>query len=1093
MRRKIFFIVLTILAVTSLYFIAFPDGERVFAGAGALSTIKITKTTLNGPTTLEEGVSNGSFYGVSTAGIGDLNNDGVEDVAVGAYRHDNAANYPGAVFIHFMNTDGSIDSTVLLEHDTANGATLTPSTTNDYGVSVEGLGDLNGDGVEDIAVGAPIKSLGGGAFGSVFIHFMNADGTIDSTSEINNSTLNGPTYLGNFRYGDSIANIGDLNSDGVTDIAVGMPNADSSQGLVFIHFMNTDGSIDSTIEMNESNVPGLTLANNDRYGSGITDMEDMNSDGVPDIAVSAIGVNSNAGAVYIHFMNADGSVDSITEIDGSTTNGPVLNGTFYGKSVTQIGDLDLDGVNDLAVSAHNDSSAGSGFGAFHVHFMNSDGSIKRTSKISSLRNNVPDTSGSYSYGLDNVGDINDDGVDDILAGAYFDDDEGARTGAAYLHFMELTPDITVTQSGGSTAVSEDGLTDTIQITLESLQPTSNVTITLTPNSQLTLDKATLVFTPLNWDTPQSFTVSAVDDILVEGDHSGIISYSISSLDSKYNDYELLSDTTVLIEDNDPGLLVVFQNGTVQELLTTDTMSVSLLTPPTDDVTVNLDPDNQLYLSESVLTFTSANWDTPQDVIVYGIDDGVVEGSHTGTVSFDLTSNDSNYQGVTDSEDIEVTDGPGDGIIFTPYYESTDVLTEGSTQDLGDLVITYDPSVIDPINTPSLVITATPNAELDLGSGAGVAVDFIFDPFGSWFDPQVISGTIVDDGDVEGEHQASITFTISLVYYGVITPNPYTFLIQDNDPGVVVSESSSSTLVTEGGATDTVSVVMSTQPTNDVVVTLTSDSQISLDSNILTFTSLNWDTPQIVTVTAVNDTEIEGPHTGLLEFSVSSLDVDYDGFTINDITVSITDNDSAPTPDSGGSSSSSGFILPHIRLRDKIKETDSRFVDLEAYAPYTITYFEISNTPDFAVKETYQREYTKKDLYWDLCKGLSACDSGEKFIYARFYSDIVGVRETFVSVNYNPKIECPYFKGFLRKGSKTNDPLEVKKAQEFLNRELSISLDVDGIFGKHTDRAVRDFQDKYPQQILFPWSGLKKSTGWWYITTSAYANFLIGCR
>jgi len=71
-------------------------------------------------------------------------------------------------------------------------------------------------------------------------------------------------------------------------------------------------------------------------------------------------------------------------------------------------------------------------------------------------------------------------------------------------------------------------------------------------------------------------------------------------------------------------------------------------------------------------------------------------------------------------------------------------------------------------------------------------------------------------------------------------------------------------------------------------------------------------------------------------------------------------------------------------------------------------------------------------------------------------------------------------------------LEVKKAQEFLNRELNIKLEVDGIFGRLTDTAVRNFQDKYPGEILFPWRNLKKSTGWWYITTSVHANWLVGC-
>lgn len=1088
MRKKISFLILTILTVGSLYFLAFPEGNDAFAGAGALGTVKITKATVNGPVTLEEGALLGSHYGFSTAGIGDLNDDGVEDVAVGALRHDNAANYPGAVFIHFMNTDGSIDSTVLLEHDTVNGATLTPGEFNDYAAAVEGLGDLNGDGVEDIAVGAPIKSLGGADFGSVFIHFMNTDGSIDSTVEINNSTLNGPTYTGNLRYGDSIANIGDLNDDGVTDIAVGMENFDSSQGKVFIHFMNTDGTIDSTVQMDESNVPGLTLANGDNYGAGISGIGDMNGDGVEDIAISAPGDGS--GSVFIHFMNTDGSVDSIAEINGSTPNGPKLSGNFYGQNVTTLGDLDLDGVTDLAVSAHNDSSAGSGFGAFHVHFMNSDGSIKRTSKISSLRNNVPDTSGLYTFGLDNVGDINDDGVDDILAGAYFDDDEGNRTGAAYLHFMELTPDITVTQSGGNTAVSEDGLTDTVQITLESLQPTSNVTITLTPNSQLTLDKATLVFTPLDWDTPQSFTVSAVDDILVEGDHTGLITYSISSLDSKYNDYELLPTTVARIDDNDPGLDVSFQNGgSVQELLVTDIMYVSLLTPPTDDVIINISPDSQLFVSSTSLTFTTANWDTPQEVVVYGIDDYVLEGAHSGFIDLVTSSTDVNYISVENEQEVSITDGPGDSILFTPYYTETDVLNEGDVETLGELMVFYDPAAIDPINTPVLVITADPNDDVDLGNGPGVPFDYEFDPFGLWFDPQYLEGTIVNDIDVEGQHQAIITFSLNLVYYGVVQPDPYTFLIQDNDPGVVVSQSGGSTSVTEGGSGDSVSVVMSTQPTDDVTVSVSFGDQILVSPEFLTFTSVNWDTPQIFTISALDDSVIEGSHSDNLSFTVLSLDGDYDEFSVNDISVTVLDNDSPAPVDNPSSRSSSGSIMPHIRFKNNIKETESRFVDLEAWVPGTISYYEISNTPDFSKKQTFLREYLKKDLYWDLCGGESVCSYGNKKIYARFYSDYLVPRDYFIEIDY--KGSCPYFKDYIRIGKK-NDSAEVLRVQEFLNRELGLNMVVDGILGKETDKAIRLFQEKYSAQILRPWRNLNSSTGWWYITTKGFANVLMGC-
>ncbi len=91
--------------------------------------------------------------------------------------------------------------------------------------------------------------------------------------------------------------------------------------------------------------------------------------------------------------------------------------------------------------------------------------------------------------------------------------------------------------------------------------------------------------------------------------------------------------------------------------------------------------------------------------------------------------------------------------------------------------------------------------------------------------------------------------------------------------------------------------------------------------------------------------------------------------------------------------------------------------------------------------------------------------------------------------------CPHFTGYARKGDKNNDPTEVKKIQTFLNEKMSRMLFVDGIFGVKTDQAVRDFQSTYYAEIISPWTpknGLTHTTGWWYQTTSAWANKLSGC-
>ena len=121
---------------------------------------------------------------------------------------------------------------------------------------------------------------------------MNTDGSVKSTVEIDDTTTNGPTLSDNDRFGTSIANIGDLNDDGVNDLAVGAYYDDeggTNRGAVHIIFMNTDGSVDSTAEINDSTTNGPSLDDNDQWGRSVTNIGDLNDDGVDDLAVGADG------------------------------------------------------------------------------------------------------------------------------------------------------------------------------------------------------------------------------------------------------------------------------------------------------------------------------------------------------------------------------------------------------------------------------------------------------------------------------------------------------------------------------------------------------------------------------------------------------------------------------------------------------------------------------------------------------------------------------------------------------------------------------------------------------------------------------------
>ena len=298
-------------------------------------------------------------------------------MAVGAGKDDEGGTNRGAVHIMYMNTDGSVDSTVEINDSTTNGPDL--ANNDQFGFGITNIGDLNGDGVNDLIVGANGDDEGGGARGAVHIMFMNTDGSVDSTVEINSSTTNGPTLTNGDHFGKSVENIGDLNNDGVNDLAIGAHQDDdggTDRGAVHILYMNTDGSVDSTVEINDSTTNGPELEDEDAFGRSVANIGDLDGDGVNDLIVGADKDNAggaNRGTIHIIHMNTDGSVKSTVEINNETTNGPSMRDQdFFGFAVANIGDLDGNGINDLAVGAYGDdggAGVGNNSGAVHLIFL----------------------------------------------------------------------------------------------------------------------------------------------------------------------------------------------------------------------------------------------------------------------------------------------------------------------------------------------------------------------------------------------------------------------------------------------------------------------------------------------------------------------------------------------------------------------------------------------------------------------------------------------------------------------------------------------------------------------------------------------------
>lgn len=301
----------------------------------------------------EDEIENESNFGDSAAGIGDLNGDGVPDVAVGADDNDGA----GAVWILLLREDGTVSESQKIA-DGVGGFGGEIENDDRFGSSVTSIGDLDGDGVTDLAVGAVRDDDGGGDntanHGAVWILFLNDDGTVADSQKISDTQGDFSADLeDNGEFGESAAGIGDLDADGVPDLAVGAPESNDA----WILSLNSDGTVSESQKIGDG-AGGFDgeLEPDDRFGSSAARMGDLNGDGTPDVGVGAQADDDGgnaAGAVWILLLNEDETVASNRKISATRGgfDGSLDPPALFGSALTSAGDLDGDSRPDLAVGA----------------------------------------------------------------------------------------------------------------------------------------------------------------------------------------------------------------------------------------------------------------------------------------------------------------------------------------------------------------------------------------------------------------------------------------------------------------------------------------------------------------------------------------------------------------------------------------------------------------------------------------------------------------------------------------------------------------------------------------------------------------------